>query len=194
MNRTKSFVLLTIVLTLIICGAVFLSKVNEEKNKNQITENRTNQKVLTDEEIAKAVGQTVGGKNFSFVLEKNPITGFFEHIDQYGYTDVTVQIIARGDLNNDGNEDAVTQSHVCGATCGVMFTVILLGDSGVPDTFSVSPEGIILSSAVQSRIKNISIDDGVITIDYTDYSSGSDNYIERVDRYKLSDKIFQKQF
>lgn len=80
------------------------------------------------------------------------------------------KVLAKGDVNSDGYEDAVIQETYCGASCSVSLQVILneknttaklLKDKNYPDTFSPAFQA---SSAVKSEVTNVSIKNGVISL------------------------------
>jgi hypothetical protein len=75
-----------------------------------------------------------------------------------------VNLISRGDLNGDGYQDAFVWGTWCGASCGSIFTVILNKENGILDTFRVVPEGFVSSSAAQYGVKNIVINNGIISM------------------------------
>ncbi|MDB5204775.1 MAG: hypothetical protein JWP09_803 [Candidatus Taylorbacteria bacterium] len=84
--------------------------------------------------------------------------------------DLDANILARGDVNGDGYEDAVVQEIHCGASCSVSLQVVLnegnvsaklVKDKNYPDTFSPA---YVASSAIKSEVTSVSIKNGIISL------------------------------
>ena len=84
--------------------------------------------------------------------------------------DPEAKILARGDINGDGFEDAIVREIHCGASCSISLQVVLneknitaklLKDKNYPDTFSPA---YLASSAIKSEVTSVSIKNGVISL------------------------------
>ena len=84
--------------------------------------------------------------------------------------DPEAKILAKGDVNGDGYEDAVVQEIHCGASCSVSLQVVLnkknitaklVKDKNYPDTFSPAYQA---TSAVKSEVTSVSIKNGIISL------------------------------
>lgn len=99
-----------------------------------------------------------------------------------------INFISKGDLNNDGFEDAVVHGTICGASCGSKFTVILGAYRAINSAFSVNLKGFVSAGASQYHVDNIKIDtDGVVIISFNfpDYQGLINN---ETSNYKLIGK------
>lgn len=75
------------------------------------------------------------------------------------------KIMARGDVNGDGFEDAIVQGISCGASCAVFLEVVLNNKNIDAQLLNVSFEpGFKSSSAAKSQLTNVSIVDEVISL------------------------------
>ncbi len=78
------------------------------------------------------------------------------------------KVLARGDINGDGYEDALVQELHCGASCGVNLAVIFSDKDGKLTTlsseYSTFEPAFVGSSAAKSDVKEVSIKDGVISL------------------------------
>jgi len=80
------------------------------------------------------------------------------------------KVVARGDVNGDGFEDAIVQEVHCGASCSISLQLVLndqnktaklVKDKNYPDTFSPA---FSASGADKSGVRNISIKNGIISL------------------------------
>ncbi len=101
----------------------------------------------------------------------------FSFVDGRGSLDIN--FTAKGDLNNDGFEDVVTQGTWCSASCGSDFLVIL-NEKGHANYFSVMPDGIESSGYKQYQIKNMVIKNNFLFI------TANDSIRDIVFRYELT--------
>ena len=80
------------------------------------------------------------------------------------------EVVARGDINNDGYEDAVVQTVSCGASCAFKLSVVFNQGNGTAKLYvPANPDGAFEpiyngSGASKSQLTNISIKDGIITL------------------------------
>ncbi|MES2623539.1 MAG: hypothetical protein V4576_04005 [Patescibacteria group bacterium] len=80
-----------------------------------------------------------------------------------GHGEIDIVLTAKGDLNNDGFEDAIVQELWCAASCGKTF-VAILNVGGKTKAFDVTPPDITLAGYKQFSINEIDIQDGVVGI------------------------------
>ena len=98
-----------------------------------------------------------------------------------GHGGISMISVAKGDLNNNGYEDAVIADLWCAASCGTQFIVVLNNASmfnkpeiDIPEDFSriqsfeISPEEIQTTGAGQVTIKKVEIKEGLIFITFED--------------------------
>ena len=75
------------------------------------------------------------------------------------------KVVARGDINGDGYEDAIVKGITCGASCSVNLEVILNNKNIDAKVLEVSFEpGFKSSSAVKSNVTNVSIENEIISL------------------------------
>jgi hypothetical protein len=131
----------------------------------------TNLTKLSEENIVTAVGQL---EKVKFV-KKNGIYKYENLTQKWG---VDLNQIVTGDINGDTFEDAFVHVTVCGGSCGSEFAVVLGGLRGVVETVKVVPESFITAGAGQYHVKNIEINNRMISmvVEITDYqgSVGTD--------------------
>lgn len=72
--------------------------------------------------------------------------------------------ITRGDINNDGYEDALVEEGHCGTSCGTSIYVVLNQKNGIGKLIGVNIDSLVSSGAGQTYIKSITIKDGVISV------------------------------
>jgi hypothetical protein len=75
--------------------------------------------------------------------------------------------IWKGDINNDGYEDAFVYSGGCAASCGTSLGVVMNNKDSTLSSFGASSDLILGVSAQKTGIKDIKIKDGVIYITAT---------------------------
>jgi len=90
-----------------------------------------------------------------------------------GGQNYTINLITKGDLNGDGFQDAVVSGLGCGASCGSTFIVVINKNGNSTGAFFVDPGGFVMSGANQYGIKNISINNGILTINANIYNGAS---------------------
>ena len=117
---------------------------------------------LSEESIIGAIGEASG---VNLVKKSN---GRYEtpSVPGSGSQYYGVNKIVKGDINEDEHEDAIADILSCDASCGTHFVVILGGFRALTTGISITsdPEGIITSSAAKDTIKNIEINNGIISI------------------------------
>ena len=83
--------------------------------------------------------------------------------------DPQAKVVARGDINGDGYEDAIVQDVHCGASCSISLLVVFNEkNSGAklfnPTKYETFEPSYMSSSAAKSQVSNISIKNGIITL------------------------------
>lgn len=77
------------------------------------------------------------------------------------------KVLARGDIDLDGTEDAIALDVQCGASCGVSL-IVILNKNGKPEILhgdkSAFEPAFYGSSALKSDVPNITIKEGVISL------------------------------
>lgn len=108
--------------------------------------------------------------------------------------DPNAKILAKGDVNGDGYEDAVVEEIHCGASCSISLQVVLnqrninaklLEDKNYPDTFSPA---YVSSSAAKSEVTSISIKNGVISLTGKGLACSSSNAEWNSEEYCTEEK------
>ena len=135
--------------TLSLCGA------NCASPEEQSLINET--KVLSEEMIVNRIEILS-----NIELVKNT-KGTYEARQTEGYSLFTVNTITKGDLNNDGLEDAFVWGTGCGASCGSIFFVVL-NQGNNTDGFTVAPEGFTSSGAGKYSIESAKILNGILSL------------------------------
>ena len=82
------------------------------------------------------------------------------------------KVVARGDINQDGLEDAIVQSSSCGASCAFYLTVVFSSENNstkvlenAKNTYPAFEPAFMSSSAGKSQVDTYTIDkDGVISL------------------------------
>lgn len=99
--------------------------------------------------------------------------------------------ITRGDINNDGYEDALVVEGHCGASCGNSIYIVLNQKNGIGKLIGVSIDKHISSGASQTSIKNITINDGIVAITANGFkdSSNWDTLVTKEFRFDGSNLI-----
>ncbi len=124
---------------------VFSSKVSELEQYKDYKQYRTD--------------LTTGSNNKTILSDAD----FISVVDPEG------KVVARGDINNDGYEDAIVEQVNCGASCSVDLQIVF-GDQNsvaklfVPVEYGNFEPSYVGSSAVKSEITNISIKNGIISL------------------------------
>lgn len=99
------------------------------------------------------------------------------------------RVLARGDINNDGFEDAIVQEIHCGASCGVTLAVVLNENNTTVKLMDINSynnfePGFRSSGAATSDVKNITITKGVITFTGSGLDCGDSCTAEKWDEVK----------
>ncbi|KKR65385.1 MAG: hypothetical protein UU06_C0020G0012 [Parcubacteria group bacterium GW2011_GWB1_40_5] len=131
-----------IIILLLILGLVYFSL--RKTNKTEPVDTIATEKVqtLTDADFINALGD-------SEALES--------------------KVVARGDVNQDGYEDALVQSMHCGASCGVDLLIVLNDKNTTAKVFEPTDylgfePAYRGSGAVKSDLSDITIKDGIISL------------------------------
>ena len=147
-------IFLAVLVVLIISGGVYFYLNEKNKNDNLISlppiSGESNQKDTTPVADTKSPGLS-DAQFLEAALDKKG------------------KILARGDINGDGFEDAIVESVHCGASCGVDLVVVFnennisakVFDPGQSENFAPS---YVSSSAAKSEIESISIKNGIISL------------------------------
>ena len=148
-------IILIIIILLVIGGGVyFYSKQNEEIVVEDVnatsTDVQNTSSVATTTEV-KAVNSNILPDSEYLRVIDNP----------------NVKILAKGDIDLDGTEDAILSDIQCGASCGTSLLVVF-NKNGKPElltgpTANFAP-AFYGSSAAKSAIPNITIKNGIITL------------------------------
>lgn len=106
-------------------------------------------------------------RNFSLIADPKNLTDKM-YKDAAGNS--ATRVLARGDVNSDGFDDAVVEEVSCGASCSLAIQLVinikgqravLIKDSRYPDSFASAFNS---SSALKTEIQTVSIKDGKIFI------------------------------
>lgn len=156
-------IIIIVVAVIIVFGGVFAYQYfstqktnNQPQVQNQI--NQTASQQLSDAVIIDAIDKLEVIK-----LEKNA-QGIYEAKYPEMQGGYNINLITKGDLNGDRFQDAIIWSTGCGASCGSIFTIIINKNGDLSDVFNVDPEGFVTGGAAQYAVKNISIENGIISI------------------------------
>jgi hypothetical protein len=93
--------------------------------------------------------------------------------------DPQAKVVARGDINNDGYEDAIVQDMHCGASCSIGLLVVFNQQNSsvklfTPEKYETFEPAYMSSSAAKSQITSVSIKDGIISLTGYGLSCGGD--------------------
>lgn len=184
----QKYILIIIAVAIIIIGffgyQYFLKSqvpiANVQSNSNIQTVDTMVSEQLSDDVIINAINRFE-----EIYLIKDLESGVYKAGPSDGYSSYTVKLIAKGDLNEDGLKDAFVYSRGCGGSCGSSFNVIINKGSSLVNIFRVSPDGIDKFGAGASSINNITINNGVISID-ADIHSYNKSDINSIFTYKLT--------
>lgn len=78
--------------------------------------------------------------------------------------DPQAKILAKGDINGDGYEDAIVQKVSCGASCGVALMAVIRNTDGTTRALGAAFPLLVTSGAAKTEVKSVSIQNGIITI------------------------------
>ena len=162
MKLQKGFGSITfIVIAVLVIGIVFVGyrfNTTSTTTTTRIEENSS----LSDDVIASF---------FSCAEDKSDSNGVKMSKGQNGSygckTSLTTQYITsitRGDINNDGYEDALVEEGHCGASCGTSIYAVLNQKNGIGKLIGVNIDTLVSSGASQTYVKSITIKDRVISI------------------------------
>jgi hypothetical protein len=131
-------ILIAVLILIILGGSFYIYKIKQGNNAEPfvpIVSNSTENKTLTDEQFIK--------------ISEDP----------------EAKVLARGDINKDGFEDAIVAETFCGASCSVNLAVVLNQDNKKTKLVEEGRfEGYTAGTALQSDVQEITIVDGTISI------------------------------
>lgn len=92
-----------------------------------------------------------------------PDSAFLKDFIKY---DSNAKIVARGDINSDGYEDAIVQVVSCGASCSIDLVAVLNLGNNKTEGIMNSDFGpaYVGSSAAKSNVTNVEIKNGIISL------------------------------
>lgn len=140
--------LIVIIAILIIGGGIYIYS---QKNKTQDVVNVENSN-LSSTTVSKVISNNNNLTDEVFIKEAT--------------TDYNGKVVARGDVNGDGYEDAIVQGVTCGASCSINLYVVL-NNKNTNTQLAVLGDGFtgyMPSSAVKSQLTNVTIQDGTISL------------------------------
>jgi hypothetical protein len=131
-------ILITVLTLIIVVGSFYIYKIKKDNNTElfvPIVSDIIKNQNLTDKDFTKTSG------------------------------DSEAKVLARGDVNNDGFEDAIVAETFCGASCSVNLVIVLNQEN--KKTMFVEDnifEGYTTGTALQSDVQAIIIENGTISI------------------------------
>lgn len=140
---------------------------------------------MSDDVIIKTIDKLEG-----IDLKKESNSKFYIYSSPTGTH--TINLIAKGDLNGDGLQDAIIWADVCGATCSIYFLAVVNNDNNLPEAFNVVADGILTSSAKRSGVKSIAIKNGIVSINADIFDKFNGDRINQTFNYKLVGKNLVK--
>ncbi len=132
-------ILITILVFIILVGSFYIYKMKKDGNTEPfipiVSKNPQGNKSLTDEQ--------------------------FTNISE----DPEAKVLARGDINKDGFEDAIVAETFCGASCSVNLAVVLNQENKKTMIIENNRfEGYTAGTALQSDVQEVTIENGTISI------------------------------
>ncbi len=102
--------------------------------------------------LVRNIGSSLGTKTKGDVIDTETTSGS--------------EVMAQGDLNGDGFEDAILENTTCGASCGITLMAIINQKDGTAKIQDISnqKEYIVGSSAYMTDINSILIEKGIVSI------------------------------
>lgn len=86
-----------------------------------------------------------------------------------------ISLIAHGDINNDGYDDAIVEQGQCGATCNISFFAVINQKNGTGKSAGLVTTDLIESSGSHTTdIQKITINNGIITMTGQGFKGSSD--------------------
>ncbi len=152
-------------------GDIYIPVVQHQNIIKPATNNASSTS-LSDEQIISSIEKA---EHVKLTKDSN---GVYNGPVEGGIFIFSVNTIAKGDLNEDGLEDAYVWGTSCGGSCGSGFTLIL-GHLRGPLFLKPQPPDFIGAGAGQYSIESMVIEDGIITIvaDTHDYTGGNSKLI-----------------
>jgi len=155
---------------------------NQSVSKSKVTPTDTIQAntniSISDQAVIQALSTA-----YEVILQKNSRGTYEAKFPPDMRSNVVVNKIVKGDLNNDKKEDAFVWNTVCGASCGSEFSIVLNGSTSA---LRVLPPGFTTVGAGQTGVKGVTINLGVITITGEMPSSDGSPVSLETFQYKLS--------
>jgi hypothetical protein len=166
-NRKAGFIiplLIAIVAFLAVGGGIYFY-VSKNSDSQTINKNENTIATTSDSVVNTQVDSSTEKKTSTL----NPTTLTDAQFIAAGSKDPQAKVVARGDINGDGYEDAIVQEVHCEASCGIDLRVVFndqnfgakLFHSTKYETFEPA---YMSSSAAKSEITNISIKNGIISL------------------------------
>jgi hypothetical protein len=162
---------------------------DDPKNFNTNIENQDH-KSLTDEAIVNIFNVEPKGSEIPNYKFKEYKKGTYSTAEQGGTGEGYnwISDFIRGDINSDGYEDAVIEDGSCGASCSSNRIVILNNKDGTAREIRNGFDVIVPSSAAQSSIEKVSIDNGVISLTGYGFADVKDWHTLETAEYKLEEE------
>lgn len=132
-------ILISILVLIILGGSFYIYKINKDNHTEPfipiVSKNPQVNKSLTDEQFTKTS------------------------------EDPEAKVLARGDINGDGFEDAIVAETFCGASCSVNLAVVLNQENKKTIVIENNRfEGYTAGTALQSDVQEITIENGTISL------------------------------
>ncbi len=124
-----------------------------------INKSISDQMILDAENVGRG---SQSGKNDVSKFVSNGKGGYVSSITGGGSDNFSIE--AKGDINSDGYEDAVISRFYCGASCGNNLDVVINDRNGSAHKLDVQFPNWISSGAGQTGLKNMSINNGMISV------------------------------
>lgn len=132
-------ILIIILILIILAGGFYIYTIKKDKNNDTFTPIVSN---------SKEKNKNLSDEDFTKISE-----------------DTEAKVLARGDINKDGFEDAIIAETFCGASCSVNLAVVLNQENkkAVIAKDNIF-EGYTTGTALQSDVQDIKIENGNILI------------------------------
>ena len=129
------------------------------------THTQNNKQTTSTQDLPKIVDVTSELNNSNVIKKDNIPDEAFVKVT----SDSKGKVLAKGDINGDGYEDAIVQEVVCGASCSVNLAVVFSDENSnvklfKPTKYANFEPSYRGSSAVKSEVTNVSISNGIISL------------------------------
>lgn len=171
---TLAGIVVIVVVALIAFGGVFGYQYFENQNLPQVqspqqqtkgataqlqSQNDDISKQLSDDAVISAINKLDG-----IQLQKDNQDGLYLATSAQGDYTYTIRSITKADLNGDGFQDAFVWGNIVSGSGGSSDFIIVINNGNSANAFDVNPDGINTAGAGQYDIKDISINNSIITI------------------------------